>query len=160
MIRGKVIKFGDNIDTDQVIAGEYLSLPTIEAMKPYVFKNHKNFIDNYKEGDILVASSNFGCGSSREQAPASLKNLKVGAIIAKDYARIFYRNAINLGLPVIECADVDKIKEFDQLEILLAEGKIINKTQKTEYRIETIPEFMLSILNSGGIVEYKKRKKS
>lgn len=159
MIKGKVIKFGDNIDTDQIIGGAYLSLPTISAMKPYCFVNHKNFVENYEEGDIVVANENFGCGSSREQAPALLKEMKIGVIIAKNYARIFYRNAINLGMPVIECKNVDEINEFDQLEVSLEDGIIINKTQNKEYKIEPIPEFMLKILNSGGIVAYKKSQR-
>ncbi|NLZ35559.1 2,3-dimethylmalate dehydratase small subunit [Clostridium sp. N3C] len=160
MIKGKAIKFGNNIDTDQIIGGEYLSLPTIQSMVPYAFKNYKNFRDNYENGDIIVAESNFGCGSSREQAPAVLKEMGVGAIIAKDFARIFYRNAINLGIVVIECKDVDKIDELDILELELDKGILFNVTKNERYYIEPIPEFMLSILKSGGIINYMRIKSS
>lgn len=160
MIKGKVIKFGDNIDTDQIIGSSYLSLPTIDSMKPYCFINHKNFKEHFRNGDIIVANENFGCGSSREQAPAILKALNVGVIIAKTYARIFYRNSINLGIPVIECKDVEFIDELDELEVSLEKGIVYNKTKDEQYKIEPIPEFMLNILNRGGIVPYKKAQRA
>ncbi|WP_394886118.1 LeuD/DmdB family oxidoreductase small subunit [Clostridium butyricum] len=159
MIKGKAICFEDNIDTDQIIGGAYLSLPTIKDMIPYAFKNYTNFKTNYIKGDILVGRSNFGCGSSREQAPAVLKEMNVGAIIAIDFARIFYRNAINLGILVIECKEADKINEMDEIEVDLEEGLIFDKTLGQELKIEPIPEFMLNILKGGGIINLKKNDK-
>lgn len=159
MIKGKAICFGDNIDTDQIIGGRYLSLPKIVDMIPYAFKDYTNFTSNYTSGDILVGCNNFGCGSSREQAPAVLKEMGIGAIIAKDFARIFYRNSINLGILIIECKEADKINEMDNLEIDLDNGIILNKSKNENYKIEPIPEFMFNILKCGGIINFKKQTK-
>jgi len=154
----KVIKFGDNIDTDQIVASQHLSLPNIEAMKQYTFEHHANFTDNFESGDFVVAHENFGCGSSREQAPAVMKALGVEAVIAKSFARIFFRNAINLGILVIECPDTDKIGNLDEISLDLDNGKIINKTKNEEYSIVPLTGFLKDVLDAGGIVPYKKAR--
>ena len=154
----KVIKFGDNIDTDQILASQHLSLPNIEAMKEYTFEHHANFTDNFKEGDFVVAEENFGCGSSREQAPAVMKALVVKAVIAKSFARIYFRNAINLGILVIECPQADRIGNLDEIFLYLENGKIINKTKNEEYDIVPMTGFLKDILDAGGIVPYKKAR--
>jgi 3-isopropylmalate/(R)-2-methylmalate dehydratase small subunit len=160
MITGKAIKFGDNIDTDQIIGAEHLTLPTIEDMVKFTFKNHKNFADNYQQGDVIIGGHNFGCGSSREQAPAVLKEAGVGAIIAKSFARIFFRNAINLGLMVLECKDTDKISNLDQLQIDPVTGKIQNLTKKQSYQTTALPPYIKAVLDVGGIVNYMRAKAS
>ena len=154
----KVIKFGDNIDTDQIVASQHLSLPSIEAMKEYTFEHHANFTENFKEGDFVVADENFGCGSSREQAPAVLKELGVSAVIAKSFARIFFRNAINLGILVIECPQADRIDNLDEISVDLDNGKITNKTKNEDYEIVPITGFLKEVLDAGGIVPYKKAR--
>ena len=159
MIKGKAIVLGNNVDTDQIISGRYLSMATYKEMLPYCFMNSKNFCENYSEGDIIVAGENFGCGSSREQAPALLKEKGVGAIIAKSFARIFYRNAINLGIPLIECKDVDNIDNLDGLQIDLSNGVVSDNTKNQDFSIKMIPPFMLEILDAGGIVNKIKREK-
>ena len=117
MIQGRAIVFGDNIDTDQIIGAHHLSLPSIAAMAPFTFEHHAHFTTGFAVGDILVGGANFGCGSSREQAPAVLKERVVAAIVARSFARIFFRNAINLGLPVIVCPQTQEIRPFTRLEI-------------------------------------------
>jgi len=154
MITGKAIKFGDNVDTDQIIGAEYLTLPTIEDMVKFTFKNHKNFTDNYQQGDIIVGGHNFGCGSSREQAAAVLKKTGVGAIIAKSFARIFFRNAINLGLMVLECKETDRISNLDQFQLYPQSGKIQNLTKNQSYETIALPPYVKSILDAGGIINY------
>ncbi len=155
---GKAIKFGDNIDTDQIISGEFLCLPTIKDMVKYTFRNCENFIENFHEGDFIVGGNNFGSGSAREQAVSVLKEIGVKAVIAKDFARIFYRNALNLGVLVLECNDADKISNLDVLQIDINSGTIINLTQKVTYKINPIPEFIKEIIHAGGVVNYLKNK--
>ena len=154
MITGKAIKFGDNIDTDQIIGAEHLTLPTIEDMVKFTFKNHKNFTDNYQQGDIIVAGHNFGCGSSREQAPAVLKKAGVSAIIAKSFARIFFRNAINLGLMVLECQETDGISNLEHLQIDTMTNKIQNLTKKQSYETIPLPPYIKAVLDAGGVINH------
>jgi len=154
MIKGKAIKFGDNIDTDQIIGAEHLTLPTIDDMVKYTFINHKNFTDDFQQGDIIVGGHNFGCGSSREQAAAVLKKAGVGAIIAKSFARIFFRNAINLGLMVLECKEADRISKLDHLQLDPMTGKIKNMTKHQDYQTTALPPYIKAILDAGGIVNY------
>ncbi len=152
MIQGKAIKFGNNIDTDQMIAAHHLTLPSIGDMSRYAFENHPNFTECYLQGDIIVAEENFGCGSSREQAPAVLRELGVGAIVARSFARIFFRNGINLGIPLIECDQAWKIKELDELEF---DGETLrNHTTNDEYLVKPHPSFINDIYKSGGIVKH------
>lgn len=158
MEQSRVWKFNNDIDTDQIIASQYLLLSSIEEMKKYTFESiHKDFSSNVIEGDVIVAGENFGCGSSREQAPRVLKELGIKAVVAKSFARIFYRNSINIGLPVIVCQELyDNINESEYIKIDFTNG-IIKKDNK-EFKSTKLPEHMQIILNSGGLIEYLNRK--
>jgi methanogen homoaconitase small subunit len=159
-LEGKVWKFRDSIDTDVIIAGRYLRTFCLDDLACHVMEaEDPHFAENVDEGDIIVAGWNFGCGSSREQAPVALKHAGVSAIIAKSFARIFYRNAINIGLPVIT-ADVTAEKG-DELCIDLEKGVILNKSTGSEFNIQPFDNFMLEILSDGGLVKhYLKVKES
>ena len=158
MIRGKAIKFGNNIDTDQIIGAHHLSRPSIRDMAPFTFENTPRFVEHFKKGDIIVAEDNFGCGSSREQAPAVLKHRGVGAIVARSFARIFFRNAINLGIPLIECPEADKIDHLEMLEI--DDDRIRCLKTGKGYDIIPLPLFIRSILADGGIIAHLQRKET
>jgi len=150
---GKVWKFRDSIDTDVIIAGRYLRTFSLDDLASHVMEaEDPNFAEEVQDGDIIVAGWNFGCGSSREQAPVALKHAGISAIIAKSFARIFYRNAINIGLPVIT-ADVTAEKG-DELCIDLENGVILNKTTGLEFKIQPFDSFMLEILSDGGLVKH------
>jgi methanogen homoaconitase small subunit len=159
-LEGKVWKFRDSIDTDVIIAGRYLRTFSLDDLASHVMEaEDPHFAENVDEGDIIVAGWNFGCGSSREQAPVALKHAGVSAIIAKSFARIFYRNAINIGLPVI-AADVTAEKG-DEICINLEKGIILNKSTGYEFKIQPFDNFMLEILSDGGLVKhYLKVKES
>ncbi len=159
IIRGKAWKFGDNINTDLIISGKYkLSITDLDELSKHAMEGlASNFAEKFKKGDIIVAGRNFGCGSSREQAPLVLKHLGAGAILAKSFARIFYRNAINIGLPVMECKNTDYIQEGDILEIDLERGIIRNLSQKQEYQASPIPKDLIKILIAGGLTNYVKK---
>ncbi len=154
MEQGNIFKFHDDLDTDQIIASQYLLLPTIDEMKIHTFESlDKDFSTKVKEGDFIVGGENFGCGSSREQAPSVLKALGIQAIIAKSFARIFFRNAINIGLPVIICKDLpDKVTTGDTMELNLIEGKII--CNGAEYICTKLAPYMQNILNQGGLIAF------
>ena len=154
MDQGKIFKFHNDLDTDQIIGSQYLLLPTIEEMKVHTFESlDTEFSKKVEEGDFVVGGENFGCGSSREQAPAVLKALGVKAVLAKSFARIFYRNAINIGLPVIVCKDLpDQVKTGDMMELLLNEG--IAKAGEKEFSCTKLPEYMQNILNQGGLISF------
>ena len=155
-IVGRCWVFGDNIDTDVILPTQYLLLPDVKSMSKYAFEPLRpNFSREVKKGDIIVAGKNFGCGSSREQAPAVLKELGVAAIVAKSFARIFYRNAINVGLPVL-IVDTDPIESGDELEVDLGSGIVRDLTKGIELKAKPLPDFMLKILKAGGLVEYVK----
>ncbi|AET70165.1 3-isopropylmalate dehydratase, small subunit [Desulfosporosinus orientis DSM 765] len=154
MIKAKTIKFGDNVDTDQIIPAQYLSLSTLQQMAPHTFEFYENFTKDFKPGDIISGNDNFGCGSSREQAPAVLKERGVSAVIAKSFARIFYRNAINIGLLLVECENADEIRQGDVLEIDTHKGVIRNISSNSYLEVTPLPPFMQEILNCGGIVKY------
>lgn len=158
-IKGRVWKFGDNINTDLIIAGKYkLSITNIDELSRHAMEALiPNFAEKVKSGDILVAGKNFGCGSSREQAPLVLKHIGIGAIVADSFARIFYRNAINIGLPVVECKEAHNIIEGDILEINLTEGYVKNLTRNEVYNIKPMPSALLEILINDGLVNYVKR---
>ena len=149
---GKVWVLGDDIDTDIIIPTEYLALKTIDDMKQYGFSPLRpELAGQIKPGDIIVAGKNFGCGSSREQAPGVLKALGVQAVVAKSFARIFYRNAINIGLPVIVCKDLpDDVKTGDTMELSMSDGTA-HANGKT-YSCTKLPEYMQNILNQGGLI--------
>jgi len=158
-IKGKVWKFGNDINTDLIIAGKYkLSITDIDELSRHAMEALiPDFAKKIKKGDLVVAGRNFGCGSSREQAPLVLKHIGVGAVIAESFARIFYRNAINIGLPVIECKETNKIANGDLLEVSLSEGHIKNLTKNEVYEFKPIPQALLEILVSGGLVSYVKK---
>lgn len=157
-IQGKVWKFGDNIDTDVIIPGRYLRTFNLDDLAAHVMEGvDANFSKNVKRGDIIVADWNFGCGSSREQAPVALKHAGIAAIIAKSFARIFYRNAINIGLPVI-IADIESNKN-DVLNIDLEEGTIQNLNSKKTVKIQPFKKFMLDILKDEGLVSHYLKSK-
>lgn len=152
-IKGKVWKFGDNIDTDVIIPGRYLRTFDPNDLASHVMAGEReDFASDVEKGDIIVADDNFGCGSSREQAPVAIKAAGIDAVIAKSFARIFYRNAINIGLPVI-IADIEA-KEGDILKVDLSKGIINNETTEKTFNIEPFKEFMLNILNDNGLVEH------
>ncbi len=149
---GKVFRFDKDVDTDQIIASQYLLFPTIDEMKAHTFESlNADFAKEVKAGDFVVASDNFGCGSSREQAPSVLKALGVKAVFAKSFARIFYRNAINIGLPAIVCKDLyDNVREGDEITFDMAEGIVI--AGGNEYACTKLPEHLQNILNQGGLI--------
>ncbi len=157
MIEGKAIIFGNNIDTDQILGAHHLVLPTIGEMAGYTFEHHAHFTSGFAKGDILVAGDNFGCGSSREQAAAVLKERGVAAVIARGFARIFFRNAINLGLQLIVCPEASEIAAKDKLTITAE--KIRNETTGKEYAREPLPPFVAGILKSGGIIPYLQKNR-
>jgi 3-isopropylmalate/(R)-2-methylmalate dehydratase small subunit len=154
MIEGKVLVLGHNVDTDQIIGAAHLTLATVAEMVPHMYENEPRVVEHFRAGDILVAGSNFGCGSSREQAPAVLKQAGVAAILASSFARIFFRNAINLGLPVFECEGVGEIRDLDRIAIDPAAGKVHNLSRQGSYSISALPAFLLDILRAGGVVRY------
>ena len=150
---GNVFRFHTDVDTDQIIASQYLLFAPIDEMKAHAFESlDREFASKVKPGDFVVAAENFGCGSSREQAPAVLKALGVKAVIAKSFARIFYRNSINVGLPILECAEADKIAAGDELEINFDAGEIHNLTKNETYSTEPFPEFIQNIIAKGGLL--------
>lgn len=157
-MEGKVWKFRDSIDTDVIIAGRYLRTFSLDDLASHVMEaEDPEFADKVQKGDIIVAGWNFGCGSSREQAPVALKHAGVSAIVAKSFARIFYRNAINVGLPVI-IADVEA-QEGDVLRINLENGLIQNITTGKNFQIQPFKDFMLEILADGGLVKHYLKEK-
>ena len=153
---GRVFKFGSNVDTDVIIPARYLNVPDpSELAKDCMEDIDEEFVNKVSKGDIIVADKNFGCGSSREHAPIAIKAAGVSCVIAETFARIFYRNAINIGLPIIECPEAAKgIEEGDQVEVDFDSGMIYNKTKGTEYKGQAFPEFMQKIISNGGLINY------
>jgi 3-isopropylmalate/(R)-2-methylmalate dehydratase small subunit len=157
-MKGKAWKFGDDLDTDAIIPGRYLIFNTPGELAKYTFEGVRpEFAKNVHENDIVVGGSNFGCGSSREHAPLALKGSKVACVIAKSFARIFFRNAINIGVPVLECPDTDRIEDGDELELNLETGIIENKTKCETYRATPLPDFVREIVDEGGLINYAKK---
>ncbi|MBW1642054.1 MAG: 3-isopropylmalate dehydratase small subunit [Deltaproteobacteria bacterium] len=155
---GKGFRFGDNVDTDQILPSQYLVLPSIKEMSKHAMEPLlKDFSDKFKSGDILVAGHNFGCGSSREQAPAVLKLLGVQVIIAKDFARIFFRNCINIGILLIELKEADDFQDGDVISIDTVKSIIINKNKT--YTFTPLSDFLKNIISQGGLVNYFSAKK-
>lgn len=155
-IKGKVFRYGDNVDTDVIIPARYLNTSDPKELAAHCMEDiDKDFVKNVKPGDIIVADKNFGCGSSREHAPLAIKTAGVGCVIAKTFARIFYRNAINIGLPILECEEaVKNIEAGDELDIDLMSGVIKNITKNEQYQGQSFPEFMQKIINDDGLVAY------
>lgn len=155
----KTWKFGDNVDTDQIIPAEYLTTGDAKMLAAHAFaKVRPEFATEVHEGDVIVAAANFGCGSSREHAPRALIGAGISCVIAKSFARIFFRNSINIGLPLIEADVYDRIEEGDEIEISFDVGLIKNRTKGEEYRYNPLPEFMQKLLDSGGLIPYIKRQ--
>ena len=151
-------KFGDNIDTDVIIAARYLNTSEPALLAKHVMEDaDPSFSSKVGKGDIIVAGENFGCGSSREHAPIAIKAAGVDIVIAKSFARIFYRNAFNTGLLILECKDTDKIAEGDKLEVSLDNGSIKNLSKNEEYKFEAMPEFMQELVKAGGLIKYAKK---
>ncbi|QWK19931.1 MAG: 3-isopropylmalate dehydratase small subunit [Hydrogenobacter thermophilus] len=161
VIRGKVWKFGDNVDTDQIIPARYLNTSDPYELAQHVMEDseHPNFAKDHQKGDIIVAGKNFGSGSSREHAPIAIKHAGVPVVIAKSFARIFFRNAINIGLPIVEAPQaVDEINHGDEVEVDLDKGIIKNITTGKEYQATRFPQELQAILKAGGLMEYAKQK--
>lgn len=156
MIKGKVWKFGNDVDTDQIIPSQYLLLPTIAEMKQFTFEPlDRDFASKVQPGDIIVGGENFGSGSSREQAPRVLKELGVNAIVTKSFARIFFRNSINIGLPVLVCPDIYKsVISGEILEIDVSKGSIKKLTDKQEFSSTILPGHVMKILEANGLIEF------
>ena len=159
IIKGKVHKFADDINTDDIIAAKYLVSTSAQELGAHCMETiSPDFSKKMSPGDIIVAGKNFGCGSSREHAPLAIKGCGVSAVIAKSFAAIFFRNAINIGLPFLESSDVDKINDGDIIEIDLSSGIIKNITQDKNYKTQAFPDFLQKIVSSGGLIEYIKKK--
>ncbi len=158
--KGLVFKYGDNVDTDVIIPARYLNSSEPKELAAHCMEDiDKEFINKVKEGDIIVATKNFGCGSSREHAPIAIKAAGVSCVIAETFARIFYRNAINIGLPIIECPEAAKdIDAGDTVEVNFDTGVITDITKGTTYKGQAFPEFMQKIIAAGGLVNYINRK--
>ena len=158
-IEGKVWKFGDNIDTDVIIPARFLNVSDKKLLAMNCFVDLRpDFSIGVGLGDILVGGSNFGCGSSREHAPLAIKESGIGVIVAKSFARIFFRNSFNIGLPILESKEaVDSIGEGDRISVDLTTGEIINMDNRKRYSAQPIPDFMREIIMAGGLVEYVKK---
>jgi len=159
-IKASAIVFGNNIDTDVILPGKYLILTDPNELGKHALESlDTEFVNKAKDGVILVGGKNFGCGSSREQAPLALKYSGVKCVIAESFARIFFRNAINIGLPVIECKGISSaVKAGDELAVNFKEGKIENLTSGEKFQVEKLPQFILEILADGGLIENLRRK--
>lgn len=159
-LRGQSWKYGDNVDTDVIIPARYLNLSTAEELAKYCMEDlDPEFASAVRPGDVIVAGENFGCGSSREHAPLAIKGAGVSCVVARSFARIFYRNAINVGLPILESAEAARDAESGHsLEVNLESGTIKNLTTGMIYEAEPYPPFMMEIINAGGLVEYTRRQ--
>lgn len=157
---GTVFRYGDNVDTDVIIPARYLNSSDPTELASHCMEDiDKDFIKKVQPGDIIVADKNFGCGSSREHAPIAIKTAGISCVIAETFARIFYRNAINIGLPIIECPEASKgIEAGDEVEVDFDTGIITNKTKGTRFKGQAFPPFMQKIIAAGGLVNYINEK--
>lgn len=153
---GKVHEYGDNVDTDVIIPARYLNSTSPEELAKHCMEDiDKDFVNNVKDGDIIVAGKNFGCGSSREHAPIAIKASGISCVIAETFARIFYRNSINIGLPIIECPEASKaVKNGDEVEINFDTGVITDRTTGESFTGQAFPPFMQKIIEAQGLVNY------
>jgi 3-isopropylmalate/(R)-2-methylmalate dehydratase small subunit len=160
--KGRAWKFGPNINTDAIIPARYLNVTDPEELAQHCMENENpRFAQEVKDGDVIVAETNFGCGSSREHAPIAIKAKGISCVIAKSFARIFYRNAFNMGLPIVESDEaVDGIRQDDEIEVDLTSGKINNKTTGQSYTANPIPPFMQKIIDDGGLMEHIAKRRS
>ena len=159
-LKGKVFKYGADVNTDVIIPARYLNVSEPAELAKHCLEDiDADFIKKVKPGDIIVATTNFGCGSSREHAPLAIKAAGVSCVIAGSFARIFFRNAINIGLPVLECAEaVKNTASGDVLEVDLAKGKIKNVTKGKTFTAKPYPDFMSELISAGGLIEYTKKR--
>ncbi len=160
MLKGKVHKYGANVDTDAIIPARYLSLSEPAELAKHCMEDiDKKFIKKVKPGDIIIATTNFGCGSSREHAPLSIKAAGISCIIARSFARIFFRNAVNIGLPLLECDDaVTQTEAGDILKVDLSSGQIKNQTKGITFTARPYPDFMAELISAGGLIEHTKQR--
>jgi len=160
-IKGKVFKFGSDINTDEIIPARYLNTSDPAELARHCMEDASStFANKVQKGDVIVAGENFGCGSSREHAPIAIKAAGVSCVIAKSFARIFYRNAINIGLPIFTSEEAAKeLKKGDTVEVNITKGEISKAGRKTVYRAEVFPKFIKEMIRSGGLIEYAKRRK-
>ncbi len=160
MLKGKVHKYGANVDTDVIIPARYLNLSEPAELAKYCMEDiDKEFVKRVKSGDIMVATTNFGSGSSREHAPLAIKAAGISCIIAKSFARIFFRNAINIGLPLLECEEApDNIVADDIVEVDLSTGRISNLNSGRVFTAKPYPDFMAGLISAGGLIEYTKKR--
>ncbi len=158
--KGLVFKYGDNVDTDVIIPARYLNSSDPAELATHCMEDiDKDFVKNVKKGDIIVAEKNFGCGSSREHAPIAIKASGISCVIAETFARIFYRNAINIGLPIIECKEAAKgIESGDEVEVDFDSGIIYNRTKGIQFKGQAFPEFMQKIIQAEGLINYINNK--
>jgi 3-isopropylmalate/(R)-2-methylmalate dehydratase small subunit len=160
LLKGQVHKYGANVDTDVIIPARYLNVSDpLELAKHCMEDIDAQFVKKVKPGDIIMADANFGCGSSREHAPLAIKAAGVSCVVARSFARIFFRNAINIGLPLLECAEcVEKTKAGDTLEVDLTSGKIVNLSNGLAFTASPYPDFMSELINAGGLINYTKNR--
>lgn len=154
--KGKVFRYKDNVDTDVIIPARYLNTSNAEELASHCMEDiDKDFVKKVEKGDIIVADKNFGCGSSREHAPLAIKTSGIGCVIARSFARIFYRNSINIGLAILECEEAcDNIEAGDEVEVDFDSGVIKNLTKNEKYQAEPFPPFMQSLISAGGLAPY------
>lgn len=159
-LKGKVHKYGANVDTDAIIPARYLNVSDPAELAKHCMEDiDADFVNKVESGDIIMATSNFGSGSSREHAPIAIKASGVSCVIADSFARIFYRNAMNIGLPILECTEAtERTDSGDVLEIELSTGEINNLTRGLSFKAKPYPEFMLELISAGGLIEHTKRK--
>ena len=155
-VKGTVIKYGDNIDTDVIIPARYLNTSLPEELAKHCMEDiDTEFVNKVKPGDVMVGGANFGCGSSREHAPIAIKASGISCVIAESFARIFFRNSLNIGLPILECPDAAKdIKDGDSVSVNFDTGVITNETTGKTYSATAFPQFMQELINAGGLVKY------
>jgi 3-isopropylmalate/(R)-2-methylmalate dehydratase small subunit len=160
ILKGRVWKFGDNIDTDAIIPARYLNTSDPDELAKHLMEDaDKDFPSKMKKGDMIIAEANFGCGSSREHAPIAIKAAGIQGVVAKSFARIFYRNAFNIGLPIFESEEAsEKISEGDEIEVDADNGIIKNLTKGEEYPANPIPPFMQELISEGGLIEWTRKK--
>ena len=155
---GKVFRYGDNVDTDVIIPARYLNTSDRKELASHCMEDiDSSFVSKVEKGDIIVAGKNFGCGSSREHAPIAIKESGVSCVIASTFARIFFRNSINIGLPILECPEASaEIKAGDKVSVDFSSGVILDETPGKEYKAEPFPPFMQNLIESGGLIPYIK----
>jgi 3-isopropylmalate/(R)-2-methylmalate dehydratase small subunit len=160
MLKGKVYKYGANVDTDAIVPARYLNISDSKLLAQHCMEDiDKDFVKNVRPGDIIMATTNFGSGSSREHAPIAIKASGVSCVIAKTFARIFFRNAINIGLPLLECEEaVNNTESGDILEVDLSSGKIKNITNGKQFTAKPYPDFMSQLIAAGGLIDYTKKR--